>query len=61
MPPTHGTELTRYDPYFHPDGEGGLRCRIIADDGAVYWRTVSREAALRIIADLALWLARPAG
>lgn len=53
-----GTELTRYDPHYHIDGDGALWCRVITDDGTVYERRVSRETALRVIADLALFVAR---
>ena len=55
---THGSKLTRFDPYFHPTEDGGMNCRTITDDGAVYNRPISRKSALRIMADLALWLDR---
>ena len=57
---TRGVALTKYDPYFHDDGTGGLVCRVIADDGQVFNRAVSRETAARMIATLALFVARDA-
>lgn len=55
---TTGTELTRFEPVFIDDGEGGKRFRVITDDGEVFHGSVSREAALRMIATLALFVAK---
>lgn len=56
--PRYGTEMTRFDPVVVEDGEGGQMIRVITDDNQIFYCTISRERALRMIADLALFVAK---
>ena len=49
---THGTQM-RMVPFYYSDGNGGIRFRVILDDGSIYWSPVSREIALKQIEQLA--------
>jgi hypothetical protein len=49
---THGTQM-RLMPFYYADGYGGIRFRVILDDGSLYWSPVSREIALKQIEQLA--------
>jgi hypothetical protein len=49
---THGTQM-RMVPFYYSDGSGGVRFRVILDDGSLYWSHVSREIALKQIEQLA--------
>lgn len=49
---THGTQM-RLVPFYYSDGNGGIRFRVILDDGAIYWSSVSRGIALKQIEQMA--------
>jgi hypothetical protein len=49
---THGTQM-RLVPFYYSDGKADIRFRVILDDGAIYWSSVSREIALKQIEQLA--------